>query len=354
MTWRTGHALLAGAILSCASVPTVAAPQNLFTKVADIPLGEKTSRFDYLSFDSSSGLLYISKMGSAKLLIFDTRRSMLVSEMDGFPKVTGVLAVPELHRVYASVPGAGLGASLSVGLGMASLSSGHGGVAILDTQSSKEIARLPGGVFPDGIAYDPDDKRIFVSDELGGAVEVIDVTTDKVIARIAAGGEVGNVQYDPATGMIYAPVQSHNQMVVIDPKTAQVSAHFALPGGEHPHGLRIARGAAIGYVACDGDDHLLVVDLRARKVLGVLPLGHDPDVLADDPGLKRLYVASESGSLSVFDVAIPTMPRKLADVPVGPNAHSLAVDPATHRLYLPLRDLDGKAAIRILKPVTRP
>jgi DNA-binding beta-propeller fold protein YncE len=62
---------------------------------------------------------------------------------------------------------------------------------------------VPGSVFPDGIAYDPRDRRIFVSDELGSAVTVIDADTDRLLARIRMGGEVGNVQYDARTEKIW-------------------------------------------------------------------------------------------------------------------------------------------------------
>lgn len=332
--------------------PPLAAQENfapLFTKIADIPIGAKTSRFDYESLDPITGRLFVAKMGSAKLLVFNTRGLKPVTELAGFPKVTGVLAVPALHKVYASVPGAGIGASLSVAMGMAGLSKGSGALAILNSDTLKEIARLPAGVFPDGIAYDPADQLIFVSDELGGAVTVIGADDDKPVARIDAGGEVGNVQYDPITGKIFAPIQSRDELAEFDPKTLKLVARYPLPGARHPHGLRIAHGAAIGYVACDENDRLLVLDLRTHKLIGNLPLGRDPDVLADD-GAARLYVASESGALSAFDTSDPANPRKLGDVFVGANAHSVAVDPATGRLFLPLRNLKGEAVMRVLAP----
>jgi DNA-binding beta-propeller fold protein YncE len=323
---------------------------SLYMQIADVPLGAKTSRFDYQSFDSSTGRLFIAEMGSAKLLVFDTRRQSLVASLDGFPKITGVLDVPELHKLYASVPGGGIAASASVALGMAGLSSGSGKIAILNDVSLKEITRVPGGVFPDGIAYDPDDRLIVVSDELGNAIEIIDAQTDMVIARIDAGGQVGNVQYDPITKRVYAPIQSRNELIALDPKTKQVVARHALPGARHPHGLRIATGEAIGYVACDENDRMMVVDLRSGNLLATQPLGHDPDVLADDPALHRLYVAGEGGILSVFDIVNASMPTKLGDVFVGEDAHSVAVDPASHRLFLPLRDVKGGAVLRILEP----
>ena len=325
---------------------------GLFTSVADVPLGAKTSRFDYQSIDPSTGRLAISKMGSGKLLLFDTRNQKLVSELDNFPKITGVLSVPELKEIYASVPGAGLGASVSVALGIAGMSKGSGAVAILDSQSLKEIARLPAGVFPDGIAYDPKDRRIFISDEMGGGLTVIGADDDKPVGRIDTGGEVGNVQYDSASGNVYVPVQSHDELITVDPLALKVVTRHKLAGCKHPHGLRIAEtpSNSIGYVACDENDRLKAVDLASGRITADLAIGHDPDVLAADPGLKRLYIASESGVLSVIGTEDPAKPTKLGDVMVGEDAHSVAVDPLTHHLFLPLRDLGGKAVMRILAP----
>jgi len=332
------------------AVTTLSDYGGLFSKVADVPVGEKTSRFDYQSLDPATGRLAVSKMGSGKLLVFDARSQSVISELPGFPKTTGVLMVPELRKIYVSVPGAGLSASLSVALGMAGMSKGSGAVAILDAGSLKEIARLPAGVFPDGIAYDPKDRRVFISDEMGGGLTVIGADDDKPIGRVDTGGEVGNVQYDPVSRMVYVPVQSHDEFIAVDPATLKVAARHRLAGCKHPHGLRIADGVAVGYVACDENDRLLAVDLDNGKITADLAIGHDPDVLAADPGLKRLYIASESGILSVIDTRDAMKPVKLGDVMVEANAHSVAVDPVTHHLFLPLRDRDGKAVMRILAP----
>lgn len=323
---------------------------HLFKLIGDFPLGKATSRMDYQSLDPTAHRLYIAGMGAGKLLVFDVEHDNLVASLKGFSKITGVLAVPDLHKVYASVPGAGLIPSLSVALGMVGLSPGRGAVAIVDTRTLREIARLPGGVFPDGIAYDPKDSKVFVSDELGSAVLVIDADSNRLIARIATGGEVGNVRYDPITAKVYAPIQSRNELAVIDPAKLELVARHPLPGGEHPHGLAIAPDQAIGYVACDGNDRLLTVDLATGKVLERLPVAHDPDVLAIDPQSRRLYVASESGKLSTFDITTASRPRSLGDVFVGRDAHSVAVDPATHRLYFPLADVKGRSVLRVLAP----
>lgn len=345
-------ALAAGSCAAVAQAETASEIPiaRLFVHVGDFPLGPATSRVDYQSVDPAAHRLYIAKMGAGQLLAFDIQTDGLVAALGDFPKTTGVLVVPALHKLYASIPGAGLVPSVAVALGMVGLSSGRGAIAVIDTQTLKTIAKLPGGVFPDGIAYDPPDRKIFVSDELGSAILVVDADGNHLLARIAAGGEVGNVQYDPITAKIYAPIQSRNELATIDPTTLKLVTRRPLPGCAHPHGLAIVPGAAVGYVACDHNDRLLTIDLATGKVLARQSVAHDPDVLAIDPDARRLYVAAESGRLSTFDIAAIRAPRSLGDVFVGRGAHSVAVDPASHRLFLPLANVNGRAILKVLSP----
>jgi DNA-binding beta-propeller fold protein YncE len=337
---------LPGGICLAAGAPFT----KLFSLSGEYSLGARVNRTDYESIDAAARRLYISKMGGGQLLVFDLERNRLVAQLDGFPKVTGVLAVPEIHRVYASVPGGGVVSSLFVGLGMAGLSKGRGTIAVLDSQSLKEVARLPGGVFPDGIAYDAKDHRVFVSDELGSALIVIDAVTNAPQERIATGGEVGNVRYDPLTGRIYVPVQSNNELAVIDPERRRVVTRYNLPGCDHPHGFIVAPNAAVGFAACDGNDRLAAIDLATGRTLHVQAVAHDPDVLAIDPHAHLLYVAGESGNLSSFDIAHPDAPHSLGDVFIADGAHAVAVDPVSHRLYFALADMNGRAVLRVFAP----
>lgn len=355
LRWLSAAAILTTATATfslCAADLTSELPtfRRLFSLVGDYPIGVATSRTDYESLDLTAGRLYISKMGEGKLLVFDTGGKRLLNQIDGFPKITGVLVVGELHRVYASVPGSGLASSVDVGLGMLGLSSGRGEIIILDTNNLKVIARLPGGVFPDGIAYDSHDARIFVSDEIGAAVRAVDVRSNRMLMRIDIGGEAGNAQYDSVTLRAYVAVQSRDELAVIDPAKLELVDRHKLDGCHHPHGLALASTGFVGYVACDGNDVLATVDLVTMKVLRLVPVAHDPDVLVIDQSAQRLYVASESGNVSTFDISNVWEPVSLGEVFVGADAHSVAVDPITHLLYFPIADLDGHAALRVLRP----
>jgi YVTN family beta-propeller protein len=217
---------------------------------------------------------------------------------------------------------------------------------VIDERTLRVIATVPGGNYPDGMAYDQADGKLFISDEAGQTETVIDTKTNQVVATIALGGEAGNTQYDPMSGQIFVDVQTLNLLVAIDPTTDRIIGRTALPGCEHDHSLLLDTPHRLAFVTCDGNAMLLVVDLRSLQALSTQSVGADPDVLAFDHVWQRLYVAAESGILSVFEEQGRTV-HKVAEGFVANEAHSVAVDEQTHRLYLPLEDLAGKPVLRI-------
>jgi DNA-binding beta-propeller fold protein YncE len=312
-----------------AGVPSDKPESAPLKQVADVPLPGPAVRFDYQSLDTSHGRLYIAHMNADQLVVFDTKKREVVTTVDGFPNVHGVWAVPELGRVYASA-------------------TGEHKVAVVDMQTLKTIAKTGPVKYPDGIAYAPGAKRVFVSDEHGDADAVIDTTTNSLVATIPLGGGAGNTVYDSGSGYIFVAVHEKNELVAIDPATAKIIGRYPVTGIESPHGIALDVSANLAFVAGEDNNKLAVVDLTNMQVLATYPVGKDPDVLAFDPGLKRLYVSAESGNVTVF------RENGKALVTVGsfsmPHAHTVCVDPGTHLVYFPLQSIDSHPVLRIMEP----
>jgi DNA-binding beta-propeller fold protein YncE len=266
-------------------------------------------------------------MRAGEVLAVDVRSRQVVARVPSMPGVTGVHAVPTLHRVFAA------------------LSGGHA-VAVLDAETGRVLARIPGGRFPDGLAYAPAAHKLFVSDEYGRQELVIDAPSSTARPPIPMGGEVGNTQYDSVSGRIWVAVQTRNELAAIDPMTDSVVARVPVPGVDQPHGLLVDAEHRLAYVTGEGNGRLAVVDLRTMRVLGTYAVGEDPDVLAMDPGRHHLFVAAESGAIAGFEArggSLLALPWYRA-----PHAHSVAVDPATHLVYVPLEAVGGRPVLRIL------
>jgi len=301
--------------------------------VADIPLPGSSSRFDYQSLDPTDGRLYIAHMNADQLIVFDTKKRAVVATLDGFNRVRGVLAVPELGRVFASI-------------------TGDHQVAVVDRSSLKTIAQVGDIKYPDSLAYADSANRVFVSDERGNAVVVIDAETNAVTNTIPLGGAPGNTVYDPVSDKVFVAVHGKNELVVIDALKAKIKARTELTWLEDPHGVALDSENQLAFVAGAGNNKIVVVDLRTMQFGPSLAVGRDPDVLAFDNGTKRLYVAAESGHIYVFHEANRSLE------PDGdfhlPHGHSVAVDSKTHLVYFPLEDVDGKPILRIMEFVGKP
>lgn len=313
------------------SIARQKAPRSELRLIREIQLPGPANRFDYQSVDTLTGRIYMNHMNAGRTVVFDLNGGRVVAEIMGLPRATGVWAVPSHHQVYVSAAGA------------------HE-VAIIDDRTLKITTRIGGIRFPDGIAYAPEADKVFVSDESGEADVVIDPRTGAKRSTIALGGEAGNTHYDSVSHCILVAVQTKNQMVAIDPVSEEIVQRYELSGSDHPHGFTVDEPDRLAFISCEGNGALIVLDLRTMKPVQRFKVPDDPDVLAWDPAWRRLYVAAESGVLSVFWLD-GAMLRALGEVR-APNAHTVSVDPRTHRVYLPLENIGGHPLLRIYEPIS--
>lgn len=320
-------AVIALAMLSVTAAAGPAGVAPVLERVQDVPLPGAPSRLDYQSLDTTAHRLYVSHMGEGELVVFDLANRKVVGTVDDLPRITGVRAVPALGKVYASVPG-------------------HHQVAVIDARSLRIVATVGRPRFPDGIAWVPEVNKIYVSDEAGGGELVIDGVTNRLVQTIPLEGEAGNTIYDPATGQVLVAVQNRNEIAVIDPHADRVIARHALAGASGPHGMAIDGAGRWLFVADENNATLQMIDLRTWAVVGHERVGEEPDVLAFDPVWHRLYVGSESGVVSAFTERHGKLESN--GRVIIPHAHSVCVDPRTHRVYLPLQNVGGRPVLRIM------
>lgn len=302
---------------------------GVLKEVADIPMPGPAVRFDYQSLDAKNGRLYMAHMNADQLVVFDTLKRQVVANLDGFKRVHGVIAVPEIERVFASA-------------------TGEHQMAAVDMNTLKIIGMAGPIDYPDGLAYSPSTKRVFVSDEHGQVDAVVDAETNKLLTSIPLGGGAGNTVYDSGSGHILVAVHGLNELVSIDPAAMKVAGRYKLPGIENPHGIALDQAHRLAFIAGEENHSLAVFDLNAMKLLSVHQVGEDPDVLAFDPGLACLYVSAESGTVTVLQETNRDL-RAIGQFHM-PHAHTVSVDPKSHLVYFPLENVNGHPLLRIMKP----
>jgi DNA-binding beta-propeller fold protein YncE len=292
-------------------------------------------RFDYQAVDPVRRRLIIAHMNDASVVAVALGDGAVVRVVSNVPVPRGVAVASELARVFVT-------------------SSPHS-LVVLDADSLAEVARVPTGAGPDGVAWDTAHHIVGVSDQSDGALSLVFDAGRGKRSSVHLGRETGNVAFDAARGWFWVAVERAappDALVAVDPLTAKVVRTVELAGCRGAHGVLLHPDGATAFVACEDDARIARVALaESGGPASVLaPSGADPDVLALDPELGWLYVAAESGDLTVFDVTRPGLVLVGREHPAD-GSHSVAVDPATHRVYFPLaRGPNGAPTLRIMVP----
>jgi DNA-binding beta-propeller fold protein YncE len=299
--------------------------------VSETALSGGPVRFDYAALDAERGRLFIAHMGAGELIDVDVHAHAVVRTLPNLPDVHGVIVVPDKHRVYATA-------------------TGNNQVVAIDEDSGQVVFRAPTDTYPDGLAYDPVRRAVWTTNESAGTETVIDADSGAVRATVPLGGEVGNVVYDPATDRMVVAVQGRNDLAVIDPVSFTVTQRIPTPGCDHPHGEALDVTDQLMFVGCEANATMVTVDLANRHLIDHHGVGETPDVLAYDPGANRVYVAAESGWVSIFDHDHGHLTVR-GSAHLADGAHSLALDPTTHRSYIPIpKDHNGLPVLQEYEP----
>jgi YVTN family beta-propeller protein len=312
------------------SSATASAPSLPLERVSDVRLPGRSSRFDYQSTDAQSRRLYVAHLGDSAVNVIDLDTLTVAATIPGIANVHGVLAAPGIGQVFASA-------------------TGTNELVIVDGASNQAIARTPTGAFPDSIAYDPHDDLVLVSNKNAGSETILAGRSGRLVRTVRLGKEVGNVAYEPVTGLAYVAVRPPDQLVAIDPTTGATTRRTRLENCRGAHGVYVQPRTQQAFVACEDNAKLVTVDLRQHRQIAVDSVGSNPDVLAYDAGLGRLYVAAESGIVSVFSTTRARI-HKLGQAHLADAAHSVAVDPDTHLVFFPLQRDPNGPGLRVMKP----
>ena len=204
-------------------------------------------------------------------------------------------------------------------------------IIVLDRQTLTKIDDIPVTGPVDNIVFDPKNDTIYADHDDGTEVWVIDGKTNKITGTVPVAGAPEYIAYDAGTDRLYQNIKPANQTSVIDPATNTVVATWPTAPAKSPHGLAI--DAATEPVSAGKNGKLAVLDLKTGSVITSVDIAPGTDQIAFDPGNKRVYCATGGGFISVVQET-DSGAALVANVPVAKEAHTIAVDPATHDVWI--------------------
>jgi DNA-binding beta-propeller fold protein YncE len=267
--------------------------------------------------------LYVAHTGADRIDVIDCISNSYLRFIPDVPGVAGILIDSEQDFLFSSDRGCAR-------------------ASIYRCSNETLLGRVGVGERPNGLAYDPARRHLFVFNigdppGVNCTVSVIAVDELRVIATIPLPGRPRWAVYDAATEHIYANVQTPAQIVVLSAKNLRITRAFDVPIAG-PHGLVIA-GERL-FCAADGAA-LVALHRDTGAVLGSVALPGEPDVVMYDPASAHLYVAI--GAPGVVSVIDDQRLKTLETLETESGAHTIGWNPDTRTLYAFLPASGGAA-----------
>jgi DNA-binding beta-propeller fold protein YncE len=194
---------------------------------------------------------------------------------------------------------------------------------VLATATGAVVADIPHTDGVHGVALAVAEGRGFTSNGTAGTSTVFDLGSHAVLGTIATAADADCIIYDPASHHVLAFCGDAGIMVPI-------TAAVALPGHAEPP---VALGGKPEFAAADGrgtvfvnlvdTNQVAVIDTATMTVTAHWPTapGVNPCGMAIDAASHRLYVGCRNQKLLVMDATTGTV---LADLPIGPGVDATA------------------------------
>ena len=288
-----------------------------------------TGGWDYLLADPGAHRLYVTHGPRVEVLDTDTGKG--VGAITGLKGTHGVALDEEGNFGYISDGGANA-------------------VIVFDRRTLANVATIPAGTNPDGIAYEPTTKTVWAFNGRSNNVTVIDTVSRSVVATIALPGKPEFPQVD-GKGHVFDNIEDKNSIVRLDASSKTVTNTWPLAGCESPSGMAIDREHNRLFSVCDGKK-MAVVDAATGKVLALPDIGDGPDAAGYDDKRQLAFSSNGEGTLSVVDAKSGY--KTIEQLPTMKGGRTMSYDSAKDRVYVVTAELGARPEPSVLNPRPRP
>jgi DNA-binding beta-propeller fold protein YncE len=283
------------------------------TKVHKIAVGGEGG-WDYLTVDPDAHRLYVSR--GNRVVVIDLDKEAVVGELADTPGVHGIAIVPELGKGFTS-------------------NGSDSSVTVFDLKTLKATGKIKASGVPDAILYDPASKRVITFNHRTNDGTVIDPSAEKVTGTVDFKGEPEAAVAD-GKGHIFVNIRSSSEIAEFDALSLKILNRWPLAPGVRPNGLAIDAKNRRLFSGCNGNSKMVVMDADKGNVIATVDIGKGSDGCGFDPAKGLAYSANGGdGTLTVIGESEPGKFKVVATVPTQASARTMALDPKTHRLYLP-------------------
>jgi YVTN family beta-propeller protein len=232
---------------------------------------------------------------------------------------------------------------------------GQQSLAIIDPVAGKVLASVPeGGTTGHEVIASPDGKLAYVPiygnsgvgkpGTDGSTIVVIDIATQSVatVSTFAHPVRPHCPQFGPKDVLLYVTTELDKTITIIDPATMNVVG--SIPTGQpESHMLALSHDGLRGYTANVGPGTVSVLDIKARKLLKIIPISANTQRIAISPDDHWVFTADQTKpQLAVIDTTTNAVSKW---IPLEDIAYGTAPTPDGRFLLVTLPDRNKIAVV---------
>jgi DNA-binding beta-propeller fold protein YncE len=317
------------AVLADAQSPPDSGPY----KVAEIFKVGGEGGWDYVTVDPEHKHLYLPR--TTHTMVLDAATGKSVADIPGQKGNHGVVLVPSAGRGFIT-------------------DGQDGSVVVFDLKTFEVLGKVKADDDADGIIYDPASRKVLVScGDAGVMVPIapdVDPKSGQADPAVQLGGKPEFLVAD-GQGKVFINLVDKDQVVVVDSKAMKVVNKWPTAPGGSPVGMAMDPEHGRLFVGCRKPQKLIVMSAEDGKVLADLPIGAGVDATQFDNGY--VFASCRDGSLAVAKETSPGKYEIVQNLKTRPGAKTMAVDPATHTVFLPTAEFGAQKDARS-RPIAKP
>lgn len=331
---------IAGAQTTQTPSPNPVPATDLTTvRLAKIPIpGNPLKTFDIGWVDAPTAHYYLADRSNAAVEIVNIQTNEVTGQVGGFVGFHGSNDTAGPNGIVVTHSGRELWAG-----------DGDSTVKVIDLTSNSIAASISTGGKnrADELTYDPKDNIIAIINDADDPpyMSLISVNTRQVLQKIPFPDATDGLEqpiYDAQTGMIFqaVPTSTMNQggqVAVIDPVQMAVTTRYNLTSCK-PHGMALGPGNQL-LAGCSLARRNTIIDKTNGTLLADFAQTGGGDESWFNPGDHRYYSAA-TGTMSLGIIDADNFAFTF-NVATGVGAHSVAADPVTNHIFVPIAAPDA-------------
>jgi hypothetical protein len=288
--------------------------------------------WDYVTLDPKNHRLYIPR--STHTMVIDADSGKTLADIPGQKHNHGVALVPKAGRGF--------------------ITDGAGAIVIFDLKTNAVLGTVSARQDADGIIFDKASGLVLAVSGDDGVLMTLKPDADPKSASIDPpidlGGKPEFLASDEA-GKVYVNLVDKNEVAVVDIKARRVLAHWPVAPGGAPVGLAVDREKHRLFIGCRNPQKLIVMSTDDGKVLADLAIGTGVDATRFDG--HEAFASCRDGKLEVAGEAGGNFEIvQTVTTPLG--ARTMDIDPVAHKIYLPTAEFEEQKPGMSGRPTVKP